>query len=126
MRKFAIAIALTGAATLGGCTAAQISQLQADVATVESDVQAGASKACGIIPTIETITTAIGVLYPAAAAIGAIGVAGEQAVENYVCSVAPPAASARYRTIPRAAAGGAPVLIGTTKDNVNIIGWRSR
>ena len=125
MRKFASVIALSAFAMLGGCTAAQIATLQADVSAVESDIQVGAAKDCGIIPTLETITTAAGVLFPGAASIAAIGVAGEQTVESYVCSVSPPAASARYKALPRASAAGAPVTIGVTKDNVVVKGWRT-
>jgi hypothetical protein len=119
MRKFIIP-AFAGFLLLGGCTAAQIEAAQN---TIEGDIQAGTSLACGIIPTLETITSVAGVLFPGIGSITAIGAAGETALENAICKAAPPAASARYRALPLKS--GAPALIGSVQ-GVPVSGWRSR
>lgn len=119
MQKF-IFPALAGFLLLGGCTAAQIEAAQN---TIEGDIQAGTSLACGIIPTLETITSVAGVLFPGISSIAAIGAAGEQTLENAICKAAPAPASARYRALPLKS--GAPAIIGSIQ-GVPITGWRSR
>lgn len=118
MRKF-ILMALLGG-TLAGCTAAQI---ESATTTVEADIQAGSAALCGVVPTLQTITSVVGVLFPGIASITAIAGAGETAVEQEVCSaVTTPAAQARLR----ASVPGMAVNIGVSAHQVMVQGWRAR
>lgn len=120
MRKFALSLCLTAGALLGGCTAAQIEQA---AATVENAIQDGTAALCGIVPTIQSITSVASVLFPGAASITAIAVAGEQAIEQDICAAAPAPASARYRALPLR--GAAPAVIGVTPHQIVVKGWRT-
>ena len=118
MRKFAID-SLLSAFALAGCTAAQIESAST---TVEADIQAGSAALCGVVPTLATITSIVGVLFPAAAGITTIAGAGEAAVESEVCSATTtPAAQARLR----ATSPGIPATIGVSKHQVVVQGWRA-
>jgi hypothetical protein len=120
MKKLLVAALITGPLVLAGCTAAQIEQT---AATVESDIQAGAAAACGIIPTIGTVLSIVGAIYPPATSIAEIGAAGIAAIEAEVCSAAPPATSMRFKALPTRAS--TPAIIGTSVHGVTIQGWRS-
>ncbi len=120
MRKFAFAAFMSAAALLGGCTTAQIEQA---TTTVEADIQAGTAALCGIIPTLQTITSVAAVMFPGISSITAVAVAGEGAIEQDICSAAPAPASARYRALPRV--GSAPAVIGVTPHQVVVHGWRA-
>lgn len=121
MRKLAIALLCAG--SLAGCTAAQI---QSATTTIEGDIQAGVAAACGIVPTLATITEVASVLFPGSAGLIGIVASGEAAIEADICKAVPPAASAKFRAIPRAAYGVAPAVIGVTPHGVGVTGWRAR
>lgn len=118
MRKLLIPFAAI--ALLGGCTAAQI---ESATTTVEGDIQAGAALLCGVVPTLTTITSVAGVLFPGAASITQIAVAGEAAIEKEICSAAPAPSSARYKALPLRSA--TPAVIGTSAHQVVVEGWRA-
>jgi len=120
MRKFMLATALC--TTLGACSAAQI---QSATTTIEGDIQAGVAAACGIVPTLATITSVAAVMFPGSAGLIGIVASGEAAIEADICKAAPPPASARYRALPRAAYGVAPATIGVTPHDVVVRGWRA-
>lgn len=121
MRKIMLGAAMAACVALGGCTAVEIEQA---ANTIESDIQAGTAAACGIVPTLQTITLVASVLFPGIADITSIAVAGEQAIEQDICTAAPPPASARYRALPRLRAAAA-ATIGVTTHGVAVQGWRA-
>ena len=121
MRKIMLGAALAACVALGGCTAAQIEQA---ANTIEADIQAGTAAACGIVPTLQSITSVASVLFPGVADITGIAAAGEQAIEQDICTAAPPTASARYRALPRLRATAA-ATIGVTTHGVTVQGWRA-
>ena len=120
MRK--LAIVLLCSCSLGACTSAQI---QSATTTIEGDIQAGVAGACGIVPTLATITSVAAVLFPGSAGIVGVIAAGEAAIEADICSAAPAPASARYRALPRAGVGAPAATIGLTPHDVVVKGWRA-
>lgn len=122
MRKFVFAAGLAALAALGGCTAAQI---ETATTIVEGDIQTGSSLVCGVVPTLETITSIAAVLFPGVASIAAIGAAGEAAIEKEVCSAAPAPASLKFGALPKF--GVAPAgVIGISPHQVVVKGWRAK
>jgi len=121
MRKIMLGAAMAACVALGGCTAVQIEQA---ANTIEGDIQAGTAAACGIVPTLQSITAVASVLFPGVAGITSIAAAGEQAIELDICTAAPAPASARYRALPRLRAAAA-ATIGVTAHGVAVQGWRA-
>ena len=117
MKKFLIIAGL--ATSLGACSTAQIT---ADAGVIESDIQAGAAALCGIVPTIGTILSVVGAV-TGTSEITTIAATGITAVENDICTAAPPAASARYRALPLRST--APATIGVEPHGISVTGWRT-
>ena len=111
---------VAGLVLLVGCTTAQIQQAEAQIQTV---ITTATAVACGIIPTADSILAVVAVLYPGATLLGLAGPA-LQAVENEICTSAPPVASRRFRAMP--IRGGIPVTIGQTQHGVVVTGWGAR
>lgn len=126
---------LAGAAVLAGglataaCTQTQISNFEAQWATVAGTIQQAVAKVSAYIPTIESIaSTAASLFGPQYAALVQIGsVAFNQivtALTNIVANLAPPAAS-RLAARLSVSSPVAPVAIGVTSKGVQVVGWRA-
>jgi hypothetical protein len=122
--------ALGGVAILvAGCSADQIAQFEAQWASVAGQIQSTVSVAAGYIPTIESIAaTAAGLFGPQYAAIVAASTTAiNQVVAALVAVVAnlSPPASARLSARLRGSSPNVPVLIGVTKQGVQVAGWKA-
>lgn len=121
LRSLLLAAPVAAASILAGCTSTQITSA---AATIESDIQAGSAALCGVIPTVTSILDVVSAVVPGGSVLSVAGSA-VTAVEADICSAAPPAASARYKALPRASSPGLPATIGTTQHGVVVSGWRA-
>ena len=106
MKKIALlAFALASSLLLANCAGTNIT---AQVAAVEQEVQADASLVCGFIPTVATIAAFI----PGANAVAPAAASIAEAICAAI-SKAPPVlvSSARFRSAKLGGAGGAPVAV---------------
>lgn len=119
MRKLMLGAALASLLAFAGCTSAQI---ETDAANIESSIQAGTAALCGIVPTVSSIMSVVGIVTGTTEITTLVG-AGVTAVEQDLCSAAPSPASSRFKALPLRAA--APGIIGTTQHGVTVTGWRA-
>jgi hypothetical protein len=117
-RRVAITAA-AGVTLLASCTTAQIEQAEAQIQTVIANAT---SISCGIIPDAISIINVVNVLYPGIPLL-ALAPGALSAVEQEICTAAPPVASARYRAIPRRGVKSSAV-IGQSQHGVVVTGWR--
>ncbi len=123
--------ALLGSAALalplGACSTTQVQQAQQTITQVITTVQAYAATVCGFLPEASVIVNII-VAITGQAVVGTISSVVLQTVEQTICKLVPPPASARYKALPLQGVGN-PVVIGTPVINgqpVPVSGWRTR
>ena len=120
MRKLLISAAV--AASMTGCTTAQVTSLNTITAGFIGAVQASAAATCSIIPTVQSIEAVVNVVYTGAVPITAV----VNQVMQAICAAAPPKTSERFAALPTPAQSpGVPVNIGTSSAGTAVQGWRA-
>jgi len=116
--------AVATVALLAGCTTAQIQSAVTAEQTAIQDVQNVVAAACGFVPTVQSIVSDVGVLFPqyGGTVAAAIVNGGITVLQKDICSAAPAPAALSARL--RGSSAAAPVTIGKSTRGVVVQGYR--